>query len=83
LQEHALLKTMMLINQSSRLVRLLCYRLGSTGEEYYILEKGDLEVLVFDDTGKNVKFTKKLNEKEGFGELALIYNCPRTASIVV
>lgn len=61
----------------------LSLKIGTNGEEYYILEKGELEVLVFDETGTNVKFTKKLNEREGFGELALIYNCPRTASIIV
>jgi len=42
---------------------------------YFILERGSLEVIV------NEKFVRDLKSGEGFGELALLYNAPRSASV--
>lgn len=42
---------------------------------FFILEKGSLEVLV------NDKAKRELKTGDGFGELALLYNAPRSASV--
>ncbi len=42
---------------------------------FFVLERGSLEVTV------NNKFVRDLKNGEGFGELALLYNAPRSASV--
>ena len=60
---------------------------GDLGKEYYVLAKGDVKVIVYengakaDDPDKKVMFTKVMNPGVGFGEIALIYNDKRTATI--
>ena len=62
---------------------------GDIGQEYFILDKGKVEVLVYKDgTDPNnpmleshLAFTKFLEESVGFGEIALLYNDKRTASV--
>lgn len=45
-------------------------------EEFFILEKGSVEVK---NDGKTIK---KIQPGEGFGDLALLYNVPRTSTAV-
>lgn len=62
-------------------------RYGDMGKEYYVLAKGDVKVIVYekgakvDDPEKKIAFTKIMNAGVGFGEIALIYNDKRTATI--
>lgn len=49
---------------------------GEFGDKFYVLTEGSVAVVIDDDEKKVLK------EGENFGELALMYNCPRTASIV-
>jgi len=51
------------------------FRQGENASSYFILERGSLEVIV------NDKFVRDLKSGEGFGELALLYNAPRSASV--
>lgn len=53
---------------------------GDDGDNFYVIEKGEYDVLVKDQTGKQ---NKVASLTEGFfGELALLYNCPRNATII-
>ncbi len=49
---------------------------GDNGDNFYIIETGTMSVMV---DGKKVK---ELSPKESFGELALLFNSPRAASVV-
>jgi cAMP-dependent protein kinase regulator len=59
------------------------------GNEFFILAQGDVQVIVYQkDTmpwdpklADKVQFTKVMNKGAGFGELALLYNDKRSASI--
>merc|ERR1719230_1264762 len=53
---------------------------GENGDYLFVIEKGNLECI------KNIngedKVVKVVNEGDVFGELALLYNCPRAANVV-
>ena len=51
-------------------------RQGDTGDKFYVLSSGKCDVLVNDQK------VADLNPGDAFGELALMYNAPRAASIV-
>lgn len=51
------------------------FKQGDNASSYLIVEKGSLEVIVNDKTVRTLK------SGEGFGELALLYGAPRSASI--
>ena len=62
---------------------------GDFGQLYYILSKGQVKVMIY-ETGadpndphleKKIKVEKVLEEGTGFGELALLYNDKRSATI--
>lgn len=63
---------------------------GDSGRDYFILSEGKVKVKVYkpksDPRDPNleqyVMFTKEMNSGAGFGELALIYNDKRSASII-
>ena len=51
------------------------------GNHYYIVDSGDLDVFVTSDEGGQPQKVKGFGAGDSFGELALMYNCPRTATI--
>ena len=51
------------------------FKQGDDASSFFIVEKGSLDVIV------NDKFVRTLKKGDGFGELALLYNAPRSASI--
>ena len=51
------------------------FKQGDSASSFFILEKGSLEVVI------NDKLVRELKGGEGFGELALLYNASRSASI--
>ena len=56
---------------------------------YYVLSQGSLKVTVYEDgtepndplLEQQIKFTKTMEKGAGFGELALLYNDKRSATI--
>lgn len=54
---------------------------GTEGKEYYVLESGILECTVYSEETKEVTVTKNITEGSAFGELALLYETPRSATI--
>merc|ERR1712216_1084988 len=52
---------------------------GGDGECLYVVETGNLEC--FKKIDGEEKMVKALSEGDAFGELALLYNCPRAASV--
>ena len=67
----------------------LIIKYGDIGNEYFILAKGDVQVIVYQketppndpQLSEKVQFTKQMGKGAGFGELALLYNDKRSASI--
>ena len=57
---------------------------GDEGDSFYVLEKGSLDCTKFlKPTDAQETFLKTYAPGESFGELALLYNAPRAATIVV
>lgn len=55
---------------------------GENGDHFYVVESGDLEVYVNNKEGNRTKINNTvLKSGNSFGELALMYNTPRQASI--
>ena len=67
----------------------LIIKYGDVGHEYFVLAQGSVQVLVYQrdadpadpELSSKVLFTKVLPKGAGFGEIALMYNDKRTASI--
>ena len=55
-------------------------RQGDDGDNFYVISEGKYDIFVKD--GKNDKLVMQLDGKGSFGELALMYNCPRAATII-
>jgi cAMP-dependent protein kinase regulator len=56
---------------------------GDDGDNFYIVEKGILICKKFlKPTDTEETFLKEYQQGESFGELALLYNAPRAATIV-
>lgn len=53
---------------------------GEDGNNYYLLDKGECEVYV-DRDNKQV-LAKTCEPGDSFGELALLYNAPRAATVI-
>lgn len=55
---------------------------GDDGDNFYVIEKGQVEVWVAKD-GAEPKMVSHITDGGAFGELALIYGTPRAATIKV
>merc|ERR550514_910644 len=53
---------------------------GDSGDYLFVVEEGQLECRKLIDGSEKV--VKTCNSGDVFGELALLYNCPRAASVV-
>lgn len=56
--------------------------IGSDGNSFYVVDEGELEVFVTSNDGSRKK-VQHLKSGGSFGELALIYNNPRAADVIV
>lgn len=54
---------------------------GSIGNTFFVILKGEVAVVKLDDEGKEIEL-KVLTKGEGFGEIALFEDKPRSASIL-
>jgi cAMP-dependent protein kinase regulator len=54
---------------------------GENGEVLYIIESGSLDCFKVFNKDEDEKYLKSYNPGETFGELALLYNAPRAATI--
>ncbi len=54
---------------------------GETGDHFYVVESGTLEIFVKGKDGEQQRVGNTLGPGSSFGELALMYNTPRAASI--
>lgn len=57
-------------------------RQGDDGDNFYVVENGTLTCTKQFNPGEDEKFLKEYTPGESFGELALLYNAPRAATIV-
>jgi cAMP-dependent protein kinase regulator len=55
-------------------------RQGDVGDNFYIIESGEAKVTQFDDKGVE-QVLKQLTKGQYFGELALLFNKPRAATV--
>jgi len=55
---------------------------GELGDNLYVVEKGKLGVYIQSQDGVSLRKVDKIGKKECFGELALLYNTPRNATII-
>ncbi|XP_018328033.1 cAMP-dependent protein kinase type II regulatory subunit-like [Agrilus planipennis] len=55
---------------------------GEDGDNFYIIEKGVYNVYVTSRPGERATLIKTYDEKGSFGELSLLYNQPRYATII-
>jgi len=56
-------------------------RQGEPGEHFYVVQSGTLEIFVKSKSGEETRVGSTLGPGSCFGELALMYNTPRAASI--
>lgn len=56
-------------------------RQGESGDHFYVVQSGTLDIFVRGKDGENTKVGSTLGPGSSFGELALMYNTPRAASI--
>jgi cAMP-dependent protein kinase regulator len=56
-------------------------RQGESGDNFYVVESGSLDIYVRNANGVEAKVGNPLTPGTYFGELALMYNTPRAASI--
>eukprot|EP01006_Ploeotia_vitrea_P057577 TRINITY_DN68190_c4_g1_i2.p2 TRINITY_DN68190_c4_g1~~TRINITY_DN68190_c4_g1_i2.p2 ORF type:complete len:690 (-),score=428.08 TRINITY_DN68190_c4_g1_i2:1369-3438(-) len=54
---------------------------GDDGDDFYVLHEGECDCYVDFGDGEEPRLVKQYSYGESFGELALMYNCPRAASI--
>ena len=54
---------------------------GDDGDFLFVIETGSLEGYIKDRETGNEKMVKRCEAGDAFGELALLYNCPRAASV--
>ena len=54
---------------------------GEKGNHFYVVDSGELDAFVKPAGASEQQFIKPFHAGDMFGELALMYNCPRTATI--
>ena len=54
---------------------------GEKGNHFYVVDSGELDAFVKPAGSSEQQFVKTFHAGDMFGELALMYNCPRTATI--
>lgn len=54
---------------------------GDPGEEFFVIDEGEIECHRVFKKGEAPKYLKTYEAGEGFGELALLYNAPRAATL--
>jgi len=54
---------------------------GEAGDNFYIIERGSYDIFMMDDQGVQ-QYSGSYNNQGSFGELALMYNTPRAATII-
>jgi signal-transduction protein with cAMP-binding, CBS, and nucleotidyltransferase domain len=54
---------------------------GENGDDFYVVQSGILEIYIRSSTGSQQKVGNSLGPGSAFGELALMYNTPRAATI--
>jgi len=55
---------------------------GDTGDDFYVIDSGEVDCLRSNKPGESARYLKTYVAGEGFGELALLYNAPRAATLV-
>jgi len=55
---------------------------GDDGDNFYVIERGTFDIFVNDPVTKVPQHKGSYNGTGAFGELALMYNCPRLATII-
>ena len=67
------------INETSSMLNIhLFYSIGDNGDNMYVLDEGTVSVT----KGQNREFITDLSSGMLFGELAILHNCRRTATII-
>jgi len=54
---------------------------GSVGDKFYVIKSGKVDVLIWHAPSKQYKVLATLTAGEYFGEIALVLNIPRTATV--
>ena len=64
----------------------IIFKQGDEGDAYYFILRGSVDIYMYDvdsQTGKiKLKYLATMLAGSGFGELALLYDCPRTATAI-
>ena len=64
----------------------IIFKQGDEGDAYYFILRGSVDLYMYDvdtQTGKiKLKYLATMLAGNGFGELALLYDCPRTATAI-
>lgn len=55
---------------------------GDDGDNFYVIERGNFDIFIKDKVTGNQNHVGSYNGSGAFGELALMYNCPRAATII-
>nr|XP_039250832.1 cAMP-dependent protein kinase type II regulatory subunit-like isoform X1 [Styela clava] len=55
---------------------------GDDGDNFYVIESGDYDIFIKDKVTGNQNHVGSYHGTGAFGELALMYNCPRAATII-
>lgn len=55
---------------------------GDDGDNFYVIETGDYDIFIKDRTTGSQNNVGSYKGSGAFGELALMYNCPRAATII-
>lgn len=64
----------------------IIFKQGDEGDAYYFILRGCVDIYMYDidqnDGKTKLKFLTSILAGNGFGELALLYDCPRTATAI-